>query len=207
MRFRHRRASTPRRCRRGSRPGSPPRTSSWSSRSCSLLGRSLAHWVVRAVEQGFCFPDGAAPQGPDPHRAGVEVGPVDLAGRRVDRDADRVVLGAKQGLGGARAVQVPQPNLVGELVRPIDLVVRGVDRYAARSVSAWVRKQGRGRAGAVQVADPDLVGAEVGPVDLASGWMDRDAAEVRGLGEQGRGDSPVPSRLAARISPEFQLAQ
>ena len=98
----------------------------------------------RAVEQGLCGADGAAPQWPHPDRAGVEVGPVDLARRGVGRDADRVVLAAKQGLGGARAVQVPGPNLVGELVRPVDLVVRGVDRYSARSASARVCEQGRG---------------------------------------------------------------
>ena len=101
------------------------------------LGVGLLNRVCAAAH-------GAAPQGPDPDRAGVEVGPVDLAGRGVDRDADRVVLAAEQGRGAARAVQVPGPNLVGELVRPVDLVVRGVDRYAARGASARVCEQGRG---------------------------------------------------------------
>src|SRR5262249_40196017 len=122
----------------------------------------------------------AAPQGPDPDLTPDKVGPVDLAGRGVDRDADRVVLGgwdgsvaAEQGRGAPCAVQVPDPNLVGVLVRPVDLVVRGIDRYPARVTSARVCEQGRGGPRAVEVADPNLLGAEVGPVDLVVRGINR----------------------------------
>ena len=154
----------------------------------------------RAVEQGLCGAHGAAPQGPDPDRAGVEVGPVDLARRGVGRDPDRVVLPAKQALGEARAVQIAGPNFVGELVRPVDLVVRGVDRDSARGAPGRVCEQGQGRPRAVQVADPDLIGAEVGPVDLASRGINRDAAHVPELGEQGRG---APQRAVQVGDPDL----
>ena len=129
---------------------------------------------------------------PGPLPAATEVGPVDLAGRGVDRDPDRVALdgrdgsaAAEQGRGGARAVQVPDPDLVGELVGPVDLAGRRVDCHPARGASARVCEQGR-RARAVQVPDPDLVAAVVGPEDLVVRGVDRDAAEVvAGRVEQG----------------------